>query len=157
MLCFDLICLFSVTYMTPVEHLIGDSPSQCIIEVSSLLDHDDEMGGDWRQLWSELLHSSPNEAVIRQQREGPTIILLKAWCQMNPLYTATVGELVNMLNAVNRSDIAVIIEKYCQVRIFIQRLLVSQKDCEESLACYTGILSCKDNSRFVWSQHLKSL
>ena len=137
--------------MTLVQELIGDPPSQCIIEISELLDQEDEMEGDWRQLWPELLHSSPDEAVIHQQREGPTIVLLKAWCQMNPLYTATVGDLVNILNAVNRSDIAMIIEKYCQVRIFFH----SETGCESertvkscSKACYTGMLSYIDNSCF---------
>ena len=116
--CLDLMSLLSVTYMTPVEHLIGDSPSQCILEVSELLDQEDKMGVDWRQLWSKLLHRSPNEAIIRQQKEGPTVFLLKSWCQIKPS-AATIGELISTLNAVNRPDIAIIIEKYCQVRIFM--------------------------------------
>ena len=106
--------------MTPVQDLISDPPSQCIIEISQLLDQDKEMGGDWQQLWRELLHSSPNEAVISQQRERPTTFLLKSWCRINPPYVTTVGELVKTLNAMNRSDVTMTIEKYCQVRIFIQ-------------------------------------
>ena len=105
--------------MTPVQDLIGDHPSQCMIEASELLDQEDEMGGDWRQLWSGLLHKSPNESVVRQQREGPTLFLLKTWCQIQPPFAATVGEFVNTLNTINRQDIAVIIEKHCQVRMFI--------------------------------------
>ena len=45
-LCFDFICLLLVTYMTSVEHLIGDFPSKCTIGVSELPDQEDEMGVD---------------------------------------------------------------------------------------------------------------
>ena len=143
--------------MTPVQDLIGDPPSQCIIEVSELLDHDKKMGGDWRQLWQKLLDSSPDEAVICQQREGPTTFLLKAWCQTNPPHVATVGELVNMLNAVNRSDITMIIGKYCQVRMDVfSRMIVSGK---LELWRTAGLLhysmpSCMDISCFIF-KHLK--
>ena len=105
------------TYITPVQTLIGDCPGdsdQFIIEVSELLDQEEDTGGDWRQLWPQLLHKSPNEALIRQQTEGPTLFLLKTWCQIKPHSTATVGELVNILSTVNRPDIVVIIQNYCQ-------------------------------------------
>ena len=118
-LCVFPIFFLLVSYATPVQDLIGDLPSQCMIEVSELLDQEDEKGGGWRQLWSELLHKSPNESVIHQQRDGPTLFLLKTWCQIKPPGAATVGELVNTLNAVNHQDIAVIIEKHCQVSVHL--------------------------------------
>ena len=114
--------------MTPVQDLIGDHPSQCMIEVSELLDKEDEMGGDWRQLWSGLLHKSPNESVIRQEKEGPTLFLLKMWCLIKPPSAATVGELVSTLNVVNCPDIAAIIEKYCQVRAFIHSFIYFRRN-----------------------------
>ena len=107
----------SVTYMTPVRDLIADPPSQCLVEVSELLDQEDEIGGDWQSLWVELMHKFPNEEVIRQQREGPTLFLLKQWCQIKPSSAATVGELVSALKEVDRPDTGMIIEKYCQVKI----------------------------------------
>ena len=118
--CFDLICFLSVTYMTPVQDLISDPPVQCIVEVANLLDLEDEKGGDWPRLWQELMHKFPNEAVVRHNKRGPTIFLLKTWCQIKLPSVATVGELVNALKAVNRADVALIIEKYCEVRTFIQ-------------------------------------
>jgi hypothetical protein len=100
-----------LTYMTPVEHLIGDSPNQCIIEVAELLDKKD--GLDCVQLWQELLHKSPNEEAVHQQTEGPTMFLLKLWCQIKRS-AATVGELIRALDAVNRPDISMLLQTYCQ-------------------------------------------
>jgi hypothetical protein len=107
-----------LTYMTPVEHLIGDSPNQCIIEVAELLDKKD--GLDCVQLWQELLHKSPNEEAVHQQTEGPTMFLLKLWCQIKRS-AATVGELIRALDAVNRPDISTLIQTYCQVRSYLSR------------------------------------
>ena len=109
--------LFVVSYATPVQDLIGDTPSQCIVEMSKVLDQRDDMEDDWRRLWSELLKRPLNEVVVSQKKEGPTQFLLKLWCRTKPPSQATVGHLIEALNSIYRNDIARIMEKYCKVGI----------------------------------------
>lgn len=108
-----------VSYTTPVEELIHDPTSQCMEEISCLLDQDDEIGDDWRRLWPELLKKPLNETVVSQKKEGPTRFLLKLWCRMKPPSERTVGHLIQALNAIYRNDVARNVEKYCKVRICI--------------------------------------
>ena len=110
--------LLLVSYETPVQDLIGDTPSQCIVEVSKVLDKPDKLGDDWRRLWSELLLNRPfNEEVVSQMEEGPTHFLLKVWCRTKPPSQATVGHLIEALNSIYRNDVARILEKCCKVGI----------------------------------------
>lgn len=113
-LCSDF--LLSVGHTTPVEKLIGDSPSPCIVEMSEMLDGDHEMRDDWRCLWSELLDRELNEEVARQTKEGPTRFVLKLWCQKTSPSEATIEHLITALNAMRRNDVARAVEKYCKVR-----------------------------------------
>ena len=65
----------------------------------------------------------------------------------------TVGELVNMLNAVNHSDITMIIGKYCQVRMdLFSRVIVSGKLelWRTAGLLYYGMPSCMDISCFMF-------
>jgi hypothetical protein len=102
----------SVSYSTPVKTLIGGTPSQCIVEMSSILDQADDMEDDWRRLWSELLNR-PVKEVVSQKEEGPTRFLLTLWCRANPPSQATVGHLIKALNAIYRNDVASLLEKVC--------------------------------------------
>ena len=106
-----------MSYATPVQDLIGDSPSQCVVEISRLLDQPDKMEDDWRRLWSELLNRPFNEEVVSQTEEGPTHFLLKLWCRMKPPSQVTVGHMIQALNSIYRNDVARIVEKYCKVGI----------------------------------------
>ena len=120
--------LFLVSYETPVQDLIGGPHSQCIVEMSKVLDRPDKMGDDWRRLWSELLNRPFNEEVVSRTEEGPTHFLLKLWCRTKPPSQATVAHLVEALNSMYRNDVARIVGKYCKVGI---RSLLYW--CDESL------------------------
>ena len=111
MQCLSFILL--VSYATPVVDLIGDIPSQCIVQMSKVLDQPDEAGDDWQRLWSELL----SRPVVNQKKESPTRFLLKLWCRAKPPSEATVGHLIKALNSIYRNDVARIVEKYCKVGI----------------------------------------
>ena len=106
-----------MSYETPVQDLIGDTPSQCIVEVAMVLDKPDKMGGDWRRLWSELLTRPCSEEFVSQTEESPTHFLLKLWCWTKPPSQATVAHLIKALNSFYRNDVARIVEKYCKVGI----------------------------------------
>ena len=106
-----------MSYETPVQDLIGDTPSQCIVEVSKVLNKPDKMGGDWRRLWSELLSKPFNEEFVSQTEEGPTHFLLKLWCWTKPPSQATVAHLIKALNSICRNDITRILGGYCKVGI----------------------------------------
>ena len=117
--------MFSIGYVSsfviewptqPVQDLIGDSPSQCIVEMSKILDQPDDIGDDWRRLWSELLNRPLNEDVVIQKKEGPTHFLLKVWCRSKPPSQATVGHLIQALNSIYRNDVARIVETCCKVQ-----------------------------------------
>ena len=107
--------LILVSYKTPVQNLIGDAPSPCIVEISKVLNQADKMGDDWRRLWSELLNRPFNEEVVSQTEEGPTHFLLKLWCRTKSPSQATVAHLVEALNSIYRNDVARIMENYCKV------------------------------------------
>ena len=85
--------------------------------MSKVLDQTDDMGDDWRRLWSELLDKPLNEEVASQKKEGPTHFVLKLWCRMKPPSQATVEHLVEALNSIQRNDVARIVQKYCKVVI----------------------------------------
>ena len=104
-----------VSYSTPVQDLIDDTSSQCIVEMSKVLDQVDAMEDDWRRLWSELLNRPLKVEVVSQQEEGPTQFLLKLWCRSKDPSQATVGHLIEALNAIYRNDVARLVEKYCKV------------------------------------------
>ena len=116
--------LLLVSYSTPVQDLVGCTPSQCIVEMSKVLDRRDAMEDDWRRLWSELLNRPLNEEVVSHKKEGPTQFLLKLWCRMKPLSQATVRHLIQALNSIYRNDVARIVEKYCKVVHLISCILV---------------------------------
>ena len=109
--------LYIVSYATPVQDLIGDTPSQCIVDISKVLDQSDDMEDDWRRLWSELLNRPVYEEVVSEKEEGPTRYLLKRWCKAKPPHEATIGCLMQKLNSIHRNDVARIVEKYCKVSI----------------------------------------
>ena len=106
-----------VSYATPVIDLIGDIPSQCIAQMSKVLDQPDEVGDDWRRLWQELLSRPLSEEAASQKKEGPTRFLLKLWCRSKSPSEATVGHLIQALNSIYRNDVARNVEKYCKVGI----------------------------------------
>ena len=106
-----------VSYATPVQDLIGDTPGQCIVEMSEVLDQIDDMDDDWRRLCSELLNRPHDDEVVSQKKDGPTHFLLKLWCRMMPPSQATVAHLIEALNSTNRNDVARIVGKYCKVDI----------------------------------------
>ena len=106
-------------YATPVEDLLGDPADPCILKIAELLDQTDDMGNDWRRLWSEILNRSPNDVTIYLKGEGPTLCLLKMWCKMKLTSAATIGQLIKALNKINRHDIVMVIEGYCKVRTSI--------------------------------------
>ena len=106
-----------VSYTTPVQDLIGDTPSQCVVEMSKVLNQPDDVGDDWQRLWSELLDRRLLEEVASQKKEGPTRFLLKLWCRSKPPAQATVGNLIQALNSIYRNDVARNVEKYCKVGI----------------------------------------
>jgi hypothetical protein len=95
-----------VSYMTAVEDLIGDDPSQCIVDISRVLDQPDKMGDNWRRLWSKLLTRPVEEEVASQAEEGPTRFLLSLWCREKPPHQATVKHLIQALNSIYRNDVA---------------------------------------------------
>ena len=101
-----------VSYDTPVESLIDEPTASCFLEVSKHLDEDDDLGDNWRRLWSELLNRPLNEDVVRKRSEGPTCFLLKQWCRMKPPSEATIGRLMKALNAIYRNDVARVLEKH---------------------------------------------
>ena len=109
----------SVNYSTAVEALIKNPPHECILEVARLLDKPDEMGDDWRRLWSVLINRPLNESMVRARREGPTCFVLSRWCQMKPTSQATVERLIEALNDIFRNDVARCLEEYCQVRTML--------------------------------------
>ena len=104
-----------LSYETPVQDLIGDTPSQCIVEMSKVLDQPDDMGDDWRRLWSELLNRPLKEEVVCQKKEGPTRFLLRLWCRTKPPSQASVRHLIEALNSIYRNDVARLVGKYCKV------------------------------------------
>ena len=112
---FNVFFFLLVSYATPVQDLIGGTPSHSILEMSNILDQLDETGDDWRRLWSELLYRPLNEEVVSQKKEGPTCFLLKLWCQSKPPSQTTVGHLIQALNSIYRNDVARIMGKYCKV------------------------------------------
>ena len=116
-LCVFPIFFLLVSYATPVQDLIGDTPSQCILEMSKVLDQPDKMEDDWRRLWSELVNRPLQEEIVSQAEEGPTRFLLKLWCRAKPPSQATVGHLIQALNSIYRNDVARNVEKYCEVGI----------------------------------------
>ena len=44
-----------------------------------MMDEEDDMGDDWRKLWSELVQRPLDEAVAKCRPEGPTVYTLKLW------------------------------------------------------------------------------
>ena len=106
----------AVSYMAPVKSLISEPPASCLLEVSKLLDEEDDLGDDWRRLWSELLHRPLNEDVVRKKSVSPTLYVLKRWCMMKPSSEATITRLMTALNSIYRNDVACVLEAYCQVR-----------------------------------------
>ena len=122
---FDLSWILLVFYETPVQDLIGDTPSRCIVEMSEVLDQPDDMEDDWRRLWSELLPNRPlNNEMVSQKEEGPTRYLLKRWCQAKPPCEATVGCLMQKFNSIHRNDVARIVGKYCKVNIDLSYIVM---------------------------------
>ena len=114
----NVVCIFLllVSYATPVQDLIGHTPSQCIVEMSRVLNQPDEAGDNWQYLWSKLLERPFSEECV-SQKECPTRFLLKLWCQMKPSSQTTVGHLIGALNSIYRNDVARIVDKYCKVGI----------------------------------------
>ena len=110
-----LIFCILVSYMTPVKSLI-EPTATCMLAVSKLLDEDDDLGDDWRRLWSELLNRPLNEDVVSKKCVSPTLYVLKRWCRMVIPNGATLGRLIKALSAIYRNDVACVLEEYCQVR-----------------------------------------
>ena len=102
--------------MTPVEFLIDEPTATCLLAVSKLLDEDDDLGDDWRKLWSELLNRPLNEDVVSKKCVSPTLYVLKRWCMRVTPNEATIGRLIKALSAIYRNDVACVLEEYCQVR-----------------------------------------
>lgn len=108
----------AVKYSSPVKRLLGDSPSECLVQVACLLDKEDEMGDDWRRLWPKLTGRRLDEEMllrIRNKAEGPTMFTLKRWVQMAKSSEATVGKLMEALGGIYRNDGAEILEQYIEV------------------------------------------
>ena len=105
-----------VSYMTPVKSLIDEPTATCLLAVSKLLDEDDDLGDDWRRLWSELLNRPLNEDVVSKKCVSSTLYVLKRWCRMVIPNEATIGRLIKALSAIYRNDVACVLEEYCQVR-----------------------------------------
>ena len=110
-----------MSYETPVQYLIGDTPSQCIVEMSKVLDQPDKMEDDWRRLWLELLNRPFREEVVSEMKEGPTHFLLKLWCQTKPPSQTTVAHLIEALNSIYRNDVARLLEKHFKVCISVNQ------------------------------------
>ena len=104
-----------VSYDTPVESLIDEPTATCLLEVSKCLDEDDDLGDDWRRLWSELLNRPLNEDMVRKRGEGPTLFLLKRWCSMKPPSEATIGRLMKALNAIYRNNVARELQRHVDI------------------------------------------
>ena len=68
--------LLLVSYTTPVQDLIGDTPSQCVVEMSKVLDQPDDVGDDWRRLWSELLDRPLNEEAHKERKFSLILCLI---------------------------------------------------------------------------------
>ena len=69
-----------MTWSTPISHLLaGSPPHECFLKIAAMMDEEDAMGDDWRKLWSELVKQPLDEAVAKQNPEGPTIYTLKLW------------------------------------------------------------------------------
>ena len=104
-----------VSYDTPVESLIDEPAASCLLEVSKLLDEDDDLGDDWRRLWSELLNRPLNENVVKKKSKSPTLFLLKRWCSMKPPSEATIGRLMKALNAIYRNNVARVLQRHIDI------------------------------------------
>ena len=98
-----------------MESLVDDPTASCLLEVSKLLDEDDDLGDDWRRLWSELLNRPLNEDVVRKKSGGPTLFLLKRWCSMKPPSEATIGRLMKALNAIYRNNVARVLQRHVDI------------------------------------------
>ena len=107
----------TVTSSTLISHLLSSSqPHECLLEVAGMMDEEDDMGDDWRRLWSELVQRPLDEAVAKRQPEGPTIYTLKSWVRgIKHRSEATVGRLIKALSDVYRNDAAAVLEEYAQV------------------------------------------
>jgi hypothetical protein len=143
----------SVSYSTPVKTLIGGTPSQCIVEMSSILDQADDMEDDWRRLWSELLNR-PVKEVVSQKEEGPTRFLLTLWCRSNPPSEATIGHLIKALNAIYRNDVARMMEKYCK-ELSTNSVCEELADASNSASCSQGVgdaMTADSNSQLAKAQ-----
>ena len=105
-----------MTYSSPVEPMLVEPIEGCLVEMAKLLDEEDDMGDDWRRLWSELIDRPLNEVMVRGKQEGPTLFLLKRWCRMRSRSEATIGRLIAALTAIYRNDIARLLRACCEVR-----------------------------------------
>ena len=106
-----------MTYSSPIERLLVEPTEACLVEMAKVLDEeDDDMGDDWRRLWSELINRPLNETMVREKREGPTLFLLKMWCRMQSPSEATIKRLIEALNVIFRNDIARLLIACCEVR-----------------------------------------
>ena len=107
-----------MTSSTLISHLLpGSQPHECLLEIGALMDKEDAMGDDWRKLWTELVKRPLDEAVVKNQPEGPTIYTLKLWVRGSKVTEATVGKLINALSKAYRNDAAEVLEKYTQVSV----------------------------------------
>ena len=82
-----------------------------------MMDKEDDMGDDWRKLWTDLVNRPLNEAVAQHRPEGPTIYTLKLWVRSGKRSQATVGRLIKALSDAYRNDAAEVLEEYAQVNM----------------------------------------
>lgn len=81
-----------------MKQLIEDPVNPCIYELATALDkEDDDMGDDWRRLWSQLIDRPLKEIEVREKDRGPTRFLLKVWCRMKKSSEATIVHLSRAL------------------------------------------------------------
>ena len=93
---------------------VGSQPHECLLKVACMMDEEDNIGDDWRKLWSELL-KQPLSEDAKHQTEGPTIYTLEMWAEGCHPSEATVGRLIRVLSAVYRNDAAEILLEYAKV------------------------------------------
>lgn len=110
-----------------MKQLIEDPVNPCIYELATALDkEDDDMGDDWRRLWSQLIDRPLKEIEVREKDRGPTRFLLKVWCRMKKSSEATIVHLSRALISIYRNDVAEILEKYTEVRSSGEHELLSK-------------------------------
>ena len=108
----------TVTSSTLISHLLaGSQPHECLLKIAAMMDEEDDMGDDWRKLWTELVRRPLNESVAKCRQEGPTIYTLKLWVRRGKPSEATVGRLLKALSDVYRNDVAAVLEVYAQVGV----------------------------------------